>query len=74
MVPTKWPLGRVVDTHPGQDEFVRVVTVQPFRRGLYKDRTHMLPKRAHVPMVKVYLNKTVKRASAPELRGPCQNG
>ncbi len=35
MVPTKWPLGRVVDTHPGQDEFVRVVTIQT-SKGTYR--------------------------------------
>ena len=28
MVPTKWPLGRIVAVHPGRDGFVRVVTVK----------------------------------------------
>ena len=26
-VPTKWPLGRILQTHPGQDNLVRVVTL-----------------------------------------------
>ena len=28
MVPTRWPLERVVRTHPGGDDVVRVVTVR----------------------------------------------
>jgi hypothetical protein len=28
IVPTKWPLGRVVQVFPGKDKIVRVVTVQ----------------------------------------------
>ena len=35
LVPTKWPLGRIVETHPGKDGFVRVVTVQT-SNGTYK--------------------------------------
>ena len=27
-IPTRWPLARVVDTHPGRDDLVRVVTVK----------------------------------------------
>ena len=34
-VPTKWPLGRVVQTHPGQDNLVRVVTLKT-AQGTYK--------------------------------------
>ena len=34
-VPTKWPLARVVDTHPGQDNLVRVVTVRT-SQGTYR--------------------------------------
>lgn len=34
-VPAKWPLARVVDTHPGQDNLVRVVTVKT-AQGTYK--------------------------------------
>ena len=34
-VPTKWPLGRVVRTHPGQDNLVRVVTLKT-AQGTYK--------------------------------------
>ena len=46
MVPTKWPLRRVVDTHPGQDEFVRVefvrvVTVQT-SKGTYRSKIAVL--------------------------------
>ena len=28
MVPTKWPLGKIVDIHPGKDGLIRVVTVK----------------------------------------------
>ena len=36
LVPTKWPLGRIVETHPRKDGFVRgVVTVQT-SNGTYK--------------------------------------
>ena len=34
-VPTKWPLGRVLETHPGQDHLVRVVTIKK-AQGVYK--------------------------------------
>ena len=34
-VPTKWPLGRVVQMHPGQDNLVRVVTLKT-AQGTYK--------------------------------------
>ena len=34
-VPTKWPLGRVLETHPGQDNLVRVVTLKT-AQGVYK--------------------------------------
>ena len=33
--PTKWPIARVVEVHPGQDKRVRVVTVRT-ARGTYK--------------------------------------
>ena len=35
LVPTKWPMGRTVDTHPGKDGFVRIVTVRT-SNGTYK--------------------------------------
>ena len=35
IVPTKWPLGKVIQTHPGEDQFVRVVTVKT-ARGVFK--------------------------------------
>jgi len=35
MVPTKWPLGRVIEVHPGKDQLVRVVTVRT-AKGSYK--------------------------------------
>ena len=35
LVPTKWPMGRIVDVHPGKDGFVRIVTVQT-SNGTYK--------------------------------------
>ena len=30
IAPTKWPLGRVLETHPGQDNLVRVMTVKVY--------------------------------------------
>ena len=35
LVPTKWPLARVVAVHPGADKLVRVVTVKT-RQGTYR--------------------------------------
>lgn len=35
LVPTKWPLGKVIEAHPGRDELVRVVTVKTVQ-GCYK--------------------------------------
>ena len=35
LVPTKWPLTRVLSVHPGKDGFVRVVTLKT-SRGVYK--------------------------------------
>jgi hypothetical protein len=35
IAPTKWPLGRVLETHPGQDNLVRVVTLKT-AQGVYK--------------------------------------
>ena len=35
LFPTKWPLAKVVDVHPGRDNFVRVVTVKTMK-GIYK--------------------------------------
>lgn len=32
--PTKWPLGRILETHPGQDKLVRVVTAKT-NQGVY---------------------------------------
>ncbi len=37
MVPTKQPLGQVIDTHPGKDNLVRVITVKT-SQGCYKRR------------------------------------
>ena len=34
-IPTRWPLARVIDTHPGQDKLVRAVTVKT-SRGIYR--------------------------------------
>jgi hypothetical protein len=34
IVPTKWPLARVVKIHPGRDGFVRVATIKT-KTGLY---------------------------------------
>ena len=35
LVPTKWPLARVVSGHPGEDGFVRVATLRT-AKGTYK--------------------------------------
>ena len=35
IVPTKWPLGKVIQTHPGEDQFVHVVTVKT-AHGVFK--------------------------------------
>ena len=35
MIPTKWPLGRVIQTHPGKDDLVRVATIKT-ARGVFK--------------------------------------
>ena len=34
-IPTNWPLARVIQTHPGKDSLVRVVTVKT-ANGIYK--------------------------------------
>ena len=35
LVPTRWPLGRIVKTYPGKDSLVRVVDVKT-THGVYK--------------------------------------
>ena len=35
MAPTKWPLARIVEVHPGGDGKVRVITVRTMK-GIYK--------------------------------------
>jgi hypothetical protein len=35
LIPTKWPLGRIVTTYPGKDNLVTVVTIKT-SRGVYK--------------------------------------
>ena len=35
LVPTKCPIGRIVNTHPGKDGFVRIVTIKT-SKGIYK--------------------------------------
>ena len=35
LVPTKWPLGKIVSVHPGKDDIIRVVTVKT-ATGTYK--------------------------------------
>ena len=39
MVPTKWPLGRVVQTFSGKDDLVRVADVK-IQRGAFKRPIH----------------------------------
>ena len=41
MVPTKWPLGRVVQTFSGKDGLVRVANVK-IQRGVFKRPIHKL--------------------------------
>ena len=35
LIPTKWPLARVIDVHPGKDQVVRVVSIKT-EQGIYK--------------------------------------
>ena len=35
LIPLKWPLGRIVEVHPGSDGLVRVVQVKTFA-GIYR--------------------------------------
>ena len=35
MAPTKWPLAKIIEVHPGKDGKVRVVTVKT-AKGIYK--------------------------------------
>ena len=35
LFPTKWPLARVIDVHPGKDDLVRVATLKT-EKGIYK--------------------------------------
>ena len=35
LIPTKWPLGRIVDTYPGRDGFAKVVSIKT-ENGIYK--------------------------------------
>ena len=37
MAPTRWPLARVIEVHPGQDGKVRVVTIKT-SKGVYTRR------------------------------------
>ena len=41
MVPTRWPLARIVKTHPGRDGVVRVVDVKT-SKGLYRRPVHKI--------------------------------
>ena len=41
LVPTKWPIARVIETHPGKDGLVRVATVRT-ATGTYKRPTTKL--------------------------------
>ena len=41
LVPTQWPLARIVDTYPGKDGFVRAVTLKT-SQGVYKRPTHKI--------------------------------
>ena len=41
MIPTKWPLGRVIETFSGSDGLVRVVSVKT-QNGIFKRPIHKL--------------------------------
>ena len=41
LIPTKWPIARVVETHPGKDGLVRVATMKT-ATGTYKRPTTKL--------------------------------
>ena len=41
MIPTKWPLGRVIETYSGSDGLVRVVRVKT-QNGTFKRPVHKL--------------------------------
>ena len=41
MIPTQWPLGRVVQTFSGKDGLVRVASVKT-QKGVYKRPVHKL--------------------------------
>ena len=41
MVPTRWPLGRIVEVFSGKDGLVRVVNVKT-KNGIYKRPVHKL--------------------------------
>ena len=41
LVPTRWPMGRVTEAHPGKDGLVRVATIKT-ATGLYKRPTAKL--------------------------------
>ena len=41
IIPTKWPLARVIKTYPGKDGIVRVVNIKT-QRGSYRRPVHKL--------------------------------
>lgn len=41
--PSKWPLGRVIQTHPGKDGYTRVVTVRTQTSSLKRPIVKLCP-------------------------------
>ena len=41
LAPTRWPLAKVLQVHPGKDGIVRVVTIK-MSTGIYKRPVHKL--------------------------------
>ena len=39
LIPMQWPLARVIQTHPGDDGFMRVITLKT-SKGIYKRPTN----------------------------------
>lgn len=61
----KWPLGRVIEVHPGQDGYVRVVTVKT-KNGTIK---RPVIKLSVLPLGKPNQNEQAKQKPKPQKRG-----
>lgn len=59
--PTKWAIGRIVDTHPGNDHQTRVVTVRT-KNATYK---RSIVKVARLPLTEEHPNEGIDDTSSP---------